>query len=93
LNSYFWKCLLEMPTTDYQTLAPCGLVLTGGTANLIGLSDLGKSTLQIQTRKGQPSDSGIYGITDVLRDSAYATTTGLMANEKRRCFRRLCQLI
>jgi len=78
MEELFELILLEMPTTDYQTLAPCGLVLTGGTANLIGLSELGKSALQIQVRKGQPSDSGIYGITDVLHDSAYATTIGLI---------------
>ncbi len=78
MEELFELILLEMPTTDYQTLAPCGLVLTGGTANLTGLSELGKSALQIQVRKGQPSDSGIYGITDVLHDSAYATTVGLI---------------
>jgi cell division protein FtsA len=53
-------------------------VLTGGTANLIGLAELGKSVLQVPVRKGQPLGAGIYGITDILCDSAYATTTGLV---------------
>jgi cell division protein FtsA len=70
--------LLEMPTTDYRSLAPCGLVLTGGTANLTGLDELGRSTLRIPVRKGQPLGRSIYGITDILRDSAYATTVGLV---------------
>ncbi|MCK4222139.1 MAG: cell division protein FtsA [Dehalococcoidia bacterium] len=70
--------LLEMPTTDYRTLAPCGLVLTGGTANLTGLAELGKSVLQMPVRKGSPLGAGVYGITDILRDSAYATTMGLV---------------
>ncbi len=78
MEELFELILLELPTTDYQTLAPCGLVLTGGTANLIGLDELGRSVLRLPVRKGQPSDSGIYGITDVLHDSAYATTTGLI---------------
>jgi len=78
MEELFELILLEMPTTDYQTLAPCGLVLTGGTANLTGLDELGRSVLQLPVRKSQPSDSGIYGITDVLHDSAYATTTGLI---------------
>lgn len=78
MEELFELILLEMPTTDYQSLAPCGLVLTGGTANLTGLDELGKSVLRLPVRKGQPSDSGIYGITDVLHDSAYATTTGLI---------------
>jgi len=70
--------LLEMPTTDYQTLAPCGLVLTGGTANLAGLDELGQSVLQMPVRKGRPLSGGIYGISDILHDPSYATTLGLV---------------
>jgi len=70
--------LLEMPTSDYQTLAPCGLVLTGGTANLPGLDELGQSILRIPVRQGRPLNTGIYGISDILQDPAYATTVGLL---------------
>jgi len=70
--------LLEMPTTDYHSLAPYGLVLTGGTANLTGLEELGSSLLRMPVRKGYPLISGIYGISDILHDSAYATTLGLI---------------
>ncbi len=70
--------LLEMPTTDYRSLAPFGLVLTGGTANLTGIDELGRSTLHLTVRRGQPLDGGIYGITDVLHNPAYATTVGLI---------------
>jgi cell division protein FtsA len=70
--------LLELPTTDYRSLAPCGLVLTGGTANLTGLDELGCSMLQMPVRQGQPISTGIYGISDVLHDPAYATTLGLI---------------
>jgi len=70
--------LLEMPTTDYHSLAPCGLVLTGGTANLTGLEELGHSLLRMPVRKGYPLISGIYGISDILHDPAYATTLGLI---------------
>lgn len=70
--------LLEMPTSDYRSLAPFGLVLTGGTANLTGFEELGRSVLQIPVRKGLPLNSGIYGISDILHDSAYATTLGLV---------------
>jgi cell division protein FtsA len=78
MEELFELTLLELPTTDYQSLAPCGLVLTGGTANLVGLDELGRSVLRMPVRKGQPSDAGIYGVTDVLHDSAYATTVGLV---------------
>jgi cell division protein FtsA len=70
--------LLEMPTSDYRTLAPCGLVLTGGTSNLSGLDELGESLLRIPVRKGRPLSTGIYGISDILNDPAYATTLGLI---------------
>ena len=78
MEELFELILLELPTTDYQTLAPCGLVLTGGTSNLTGLDELGKSMLRIPVRKGQPLGASIYGITDVLNNPAYATTTGLI---------------
>jgi len=78
MEELFELILLEMPTTDYQRLAPCGLVLTGGTANMVGLAELGQSVLRMPVRKGSPLGTGIYGITDILRDSAYATTTGLI---------------
>ncbi len=70
--------LLEMPTSDYRTLAPCGLVLTGGTANLPGLDELGQVTLRMPVRKGRPLNGGIYGISDILHDPSYATTLGLI---------------
>jgi len=70
--------LMEMPTSDYDALAPCGLVLTGGTANLPGLDELGQSLLRIPVRKGRPLNTGIYGISDILQDPAYATTVGLL---------------
>jgi len=78
MEELFELILLEMPTTDYRSLAPFGMVLTGGTANLTGLDELGRSVLRIPVRKGQPLDTSIYGITDILHDSAYATTVGLI---------------
>jgi len=59
-------------------------VLTGGTANLTGLAELGKSVLRLSVRKSQPLGVGIYGITDILYDSAYATTTGLILWQARK---------
>jgi len=78
MEELFELILLEMPSTDYQSLAPCGLVLTGGTANLEGLDELGRAALRIPVRRGQPLGTGTYGITDVLRDPAYATTVGMI---------------
>jgi cell division protein FtsA len=78
MEELFELVLLELPSTDCRTLAPYGLVLTGGTANLEGLDELGKAKLGIPVRRGRPLSAGIYGITDILNDSAYATTVGLV---------------
>ena len=77
MEELFELILLEMPTTDFKSLAPCGLVLTGGTANLDGLEELGQSISHLAVRKGRPL-ADIYGITETLRDPAYATTVGLI---------------
>jgi len=68
--------LLEMPNAGYETLVPAGLVLTGGSANLSGIEALGREILQLPIRVGVPTQ--MYGISDSLRDPAYATSVGLL---------------
>jgi len=68
--------LLEMPNSEYETLVPAGLVLTGGSSNLNGISTLGSDILRLPVRVGAPND--VYGIADVLRNPAYATSVGLL---------------
>jgi len=68
--------VLELPQSEYETLVPAGLVLTGGSSNLSGLEALGRNILQLPVRVGIPSN--IYGIADVLHDPAYATSVGLL---------------
>ena len=68
--------LLELPNSEYETLVPAGLVLTGGSSNLAGMSTLGREVLQLPVRVGSPANIG--GISDVLCDPAYATSVGLL---------------
>jgi len=68
--------LLEMPNSEYETLVPDGIVLTGGSSNLAGIEALGRNTLQLPVRVGLPMN--IYGIADALQDPAYATSVGLL---------------
>ena len=68
--------LLEMPNSDYESLVPAGLVLTGGGSNLSGIEALGRDVLHLPVRVGIPT--GIDGIADALRDPAYATSVGLL---------------
>jgi cell division protein FtsA len=65
-----------MPSSDYEAMVPAGLVLTGGSSNLVGIASLGSEILRIPVRVGAPSN--IYGIADNLRDPAYATGVGLL---------------
>jgi len=68
--------LLELPRSGYETLVPAGLVLTGGSSNLSGIEALGRDILQLPVRVGVPTS--VHGITDALRDPAYATSVGLL---------------
>jgi cell division protein FtsA len=68
--------LLEMPRSEYESLVPAGLVLTGGSSNLSGIETLGRDILKLPVRVGVPTN--VYGITDALRDPAYATSVGLL---------------
>ncbi|MFQ6121738.1 MAG: cell division protein FtsA [Dehalococcoidales bacterium] len=68
--------LLELPNSEYETLVPAGLVLTGGTSNLSGIAALGREILRLPVRVGTPTS--ISGITDTLCDPAYATSVGLL---------------
>ncbi len=68
--------LLEMPNSEYETLVPAGLVLTGGSSNLSGIATLGSEIIRLPVRVGTPTN--MNGITDTLRDPAYATSVGLL---------------
>ncbi len=68
--------LLELPSSDYESLVPAGLVLTGGSSNLSGIETLGREIMRLPVRVGVPTH--ISGITDSLRDPAYATSVGLL---------------
>jgi len=68
--------LLELPRSEYQELVPAGLVFTGGSSNLPGIEILGRDILRLPVRVGTPTK--MHGITDALRDPAYATSVGLL---------------
>lgn len=68
--------LLELSRSEYEAVVPAGLVLTGGSSNLSGIDVLGREILRLPVRVGAPTN--LSGITDVLRDPAYATSVGLL---------------
>jgi len=68
--------LLELPQSDHESLVPAGVVFTGGSSNLSGMETLGNEVLRLPVRVGVPLD--LNGITETLRDPAYATSVGLL---------------
>jgi cell division protein FtsA len=53
-----------------------GMVITGGTALLEGISEVAESIFNLPVRIGRPS--GISGLTDVVNNPMYATGVGLV---------------
>jgi cell division protein FtsA len=56
-------------------------VLTGGTANLPGIAELGSELTRLPVRVGVPVH--LYGVSDSLLDPAYATSIGLLLWKRR----------
>jgi cell division protein FtsA len=68
--------MMELPRTDYSRFIPAGLVLTGGSANLPGIAELAQEIARVPVRVGQPVS--LFGVSDELKDPAYATSVGLL---------------
>jgi cell division protein FtsA len=58
-------------------MLPAGIILTGGAAQLDGMSELGREVLQMPVRIAAPS--GIGGLVDTLLSPGYSTAVGLLA--------------
>ena len=57
-------------------MLPAGIVLTGGAAQLAGLSELGREVLEMPVRIAGPT--GVGGLVDNLMTPAYSTAIGLL---------------
>jgi len=68
--------VLQLQQSDYLKVLPSGLVLTGGSANLLGIAELGSRITRLPVRIGMPIT--LYGVSDALHDPAYATSVGLL---------------
>jgi cell division protein FtsA len=66
----------ELKEKNLMTKLGSGVVLTGGASSLPGLVEMGDFILDVPVRRGQPEKVG--GLTDIVRNSAYATAIGLL---------------
>jgi cell division protein FtsA len=75
LNEIFTMVGLEIKKSGYAGQTPSGLVITGGGARTIGVSDSAKRMLAMPVRIGYPVN--IKGIIDEIQDTSFATVIGL----------------
>lgn len=66
----------EIVRSGYEDVLAAGIVLSGGTALLAGITELAEQIFNAPVRRGFPR--GIGGLTDVVNSPMYATGVGLV---------------
>jgi cell division protein FtsA len=75
----------ELRRSGFEELLSSGIVLTGGTAQLAGMVELGEEVFHLPVRVGVPAYSG--ALADVLRNPRYATAMGLLLDGREQWLR------
>ena len=75
LNEIFTMIGIEVKRSGYGGLTPAGIVITGGGALTVGITDSAKRTLAMPVRVGIPIN--IKGLIDEIQDTPFATVVGL----------------
>ncbi len=66
----------ELRRSGFEELLSSGIVITGGTAGMQGMVELGEEVFHMPVRLGYPRYQG--GLADVMRNPRYATAVGLL---------------
>ncbi len=66
----------ELIRSGYKNMVGAGVVLTGGTALMEGIAELGEQIFDLPTRVGYPQNIG--GLRDVVMNPKYSTAVGLL---------------
>ena len=75
LNEIFTMIGIEIKRSGFGGLTPAGIVITGGGALTVGITDSAKRTLAMPVRIGLPIN--IKGLIDEIETPAFATVVGL----------------
>jgi cell division protein FtsA len=67
----------EVEDAGYRDLIPAGLVLTGGTSLLNGITEFAAQRYDLPVRRGK-IPQGIHGLRDIVESPIYATSIGLL---------------
>ena len=77
----------ELQRSGFEELLSSGIVLTGGSALLQGITELGEEVFHLPVRVGIPLYMG--GLADVVRSPRYATAVGLLLEGREQFLRGL----
>jgi len=66
----------EVRRSGFEEMISSGVVITGGSALLQGITELGEEVFHMPVRVGVPTYAG--GLADVVKSPRYATTVGLL---------------
>ncbi|MEK6539682.1 MAG: cell division protein FtsA, partial [Deltaproteobacteria bacterium] len=66
----------EIVRSGYDSAIASGVVLTGGTAIMEGMVELGEQIFNLPVRRGLPA--GIGGLVDIVKNPMYSTGVGLV---------------
>ncbi len=75
LNEIFTMIGIEIKRSGFAGQTPAGIVVTGGGALTVGITDSAKRTLAMPVRVGIPTN--IKGLIDEIETPAFATVVGL----------------
>jgi cell division protein FtsA len=76
VEEIFQMILREIEASGYDGLLPAGIVLTGGSAQLRGITQVAQRVLNVPARVAGPRE--LVGMVDSLRSPSFATSVGLL---------------
>ncbi len=76
IEEIFQIILREIRSSGYDGLLTAGIVLTGGSSQLRGITDVAEQVLNVPARVATPHN--LLGLVDQLNSPAYATSVGLL---------------
>jgi cell division protein FtsA len=76
VEEIFRLIMQSVEQSGYEGLLPAGIVLTGGTAQMRGITDVAERVLNVPARVATPRN--LYGLVDQLHSPAFATGVGLL---------------
>jgi cell division protein FtsA len=76
VEEIFHIILKDVQQSGYDEYLPAGIVLTGGTALLRGITDVAERVLHVPARVATPKN--MVGLVDSLHSPAFATSVGLL---------------